>query len=158
MVVGVDGSDAAIRALHWAMVEAERTGARVQAVYIYAMPGEGGWRADATRPTLASSDWSVVLRSAQGELDRAVRRAVGAVPFVALSTLVVPAASPAAGLMKVAATATMLVLGGHQASRIPPKLGSTTTILLDTAPCPVVVVPSSHDRSAELPSGVLVPS
>jgi nucleotide-binding universal stress UspA family protein len=147
MLVGVDGSEPSIHALRWALGEAARTHSSICAAYVYAVPAESGWSTETAHPKPLVPDRAAVVDCAHRELDRAVRRAAGDARVRSLSTVVVPDATPASGLVGLAATATVLVVGERRGSR-GRRLGSTTSALLEAAPCPVLVVP---ERSESVP-------
>lgn len=143
ILVGVDGSEASISALRWAVVEGGCTGARVEAVYVYANPPELGWYVSGRGrlPPALPPDRATVLQSAEDELDRAVRRAVGDASTTSLTTTVAQHVSPSEALAHLGRHADLLVVGAHHATGIGRLFGSTTAGVLRHAPCPVVVVP-----------------
>ena len=145
ILVGVDGSESSSAALQWAVREAARTGARVEAVYVYAPPDEAGWY-DERHPVALPPSREAVIRSAERELDRAVRGAVGDPTDVPLSTTVVPHDSVPAALTGLAVHTDLLVLGGGRHSRLARMFGSTTTATVERSPCPAVVVSADPER------------
>jgi nucleotide-binding universal stress UspA family protein len=150
VMVGVDGSDASVDALRWAVDEAARRDARLEAVYVYALPSEAGWYVGG-HPTVIPPEKEAVIASAKSELDRAVTRGVGDATGTPLATVVVADSSPARGLARAARHADLLVVGAHHVSGLGRLFGSTTAGLLRHAECPVVVVPESQGvRSSEL--------
>ena len=139
IIAGVDGSTASIEALRWALDESAITGATVEAVYVYSIPGEGAWLLDERHPTLSPTREALV-RSAIRELDRAVSRALGDPRPIALTTRVVPHVSPAAALSALSDHAALLVIGADHGGSLARLIGTTTTEVLARASCPVVVV------------------
>jgi nucleotide-binding universal stress UspA family protein len=131
IVVGVDGSEAGRRALRWALEEAARIGAEVQAITAWSfevsvVPGvndpftaaerAGKFLADDVAAVTAGDGASVVQRTVEG-----------------------PAAEMLVGA---AADAALLVVGSHRHGRFfEAILGSVTAGCLRHATCPVVVVP-----------------
>jgi nucleotide-binding universal stress UspA family protein len=132
LVVGVDGSDTATRALYYALGLARRQHSRVIAVY--AVPAPGGYDA-----ALGAVQYQASLELAE-ELKSKIRALAAdyhvKVQFVSL------AGAPLAALIKVAAAhhADGIVLGasktiGHKLFR------STAVRAVRRCPCPVTVVP-----------------
>jgi nucleotide-binding universal stress UspA family protein len=160
ILVGVDGSDASISALRWAVVEGGCTNSRVEAVYVYANPPEIGWyvRSPGRLPPTLPPDRAAVVRSAEEELARAVSRAVGEGSTTSLTTMVVQNISPSAALAHLARNADLLVVGAHHLTGIGRLFGSTTAGVLRHSRCPVVVVPGPEiTRSSETVSDALAP-
>jgi nucleotide-binding universal stress UspA family protein len=133
IVVGVDGSAEARRALAWAGHQAEITGASLEVVMAWEMPamlfGPVIWpegfdpRADAGRL-----------------LDEEIAAALGTAPTIALSA-VVEEGQAAAVLLHAAEGADLLVVGsrgrGGFAGLV---MGSVSEHLAAHAPCPVVII------------------
>ena len=134
VVVGVDGSDGARRALHWAAAHARATGARLRAVRAWSyldQPVEG-------------FDPSWGEESARRDLDLAVDALGDDLAGVEVERLVV-CDLPARALLDAAKDASLLVvgsrgLGGFQGL----LLGSVSSQLVHHAGCPVVVVPGGE--------------
>jgi nucleotide-binding universal stress UspA family protein len=143
ILVGVDGSEGSIAALRWAIREGRSTGARVEAVYVYANPPELSWYVSGhgRLPPAVPPDRATVLASAQDELARAVRRAVGDASSTSLTTRVVEHVSASTALAHLGQPADLLVVGAHLATGLGRLFGSTTAGVLRHASCPVVVVP-----------------
>ena len=136
IVVGVDASPNSRRALSWAVAEAELWGAALDVVHAWIFPlalqeGRG----------LTSLDPEVLERGSRAILDGAVA-SVGTTGIELSPMLVEGEAVPV--LNRLAAGADLLVVGsrGHGGftGRV---LGSVSQRCLESAPCPVVVVP--HD-------------
>jgi nucleotide-binding universal stress UspA family protein len=138
IVVGVDGSDDAQRALRWAAQVAARDGAELTAMYAYPSPPTG----DESLPSVSDLRHDA-LRMVEDAIAK-VAPAAG----VAVRPVVRPAGdSPAAVLLEEAKHADLLVvgsrgIGGFMALR----LGSVSAQCVEYATCPVVVFPPlSHD-------------
>jgi nucleotide-binding universal stress UspA family protein len=131
IVVGVDGSTGSQAALRFALAEASRRGAQVEAViawYVPAMAAEAGLSANYDPAGWARS-------TLEGEL--------AAVPAgdVPLTGRVVQG-HPTAALLEVAAGAELLVVGTRGRGGFTGLLlGSVSQYCAANAPCPVVVVP-----------------
>ena len=152
IVVGVDGSDSAHKALRYAVREAEAWGAELTAVA--AVPMATGAGALAWLP--AAVDREQVLADARAGLDRAVAAALEGHPGVAVRRHALD--GNAAQLMSEFSTAVDLVVVGSRGrggfSGL--LLGSTSQGVLSHAACPVMVVPwrvKEGDFSAERNSG-----
>jgi nucleotide-binding universal stress UspA family protein len=130
IVVGVDGTEGGRRALGWALHEAVTRGGSVRAVM--------SWRWDTASPT----DSSETVRS---DAERTLREEIaqqGAATDVAVSAEVVEGRA-ADVLVHAAKDADLLVLGSHGHSRVyHTVLGSTAQEVVESAPCPVVVIPA----------------
>lgn len=147
IVVGVDGSTGADRALAWALEEAHRRGAEVEAVLAYHEPVTT-WIGVVDQPPLSPE----VRERAREDAQRAVAEAVGraertsGVHDVHVEPIVANGA-PATVLIDCAQRADLLVVGtrgrGGFAGLL---LGSVSHQVLHHAPCPVVVVPGPEER------------
>jgi nucleotide-binding universal stress UspA family protein len=129
IVVGVDGSDASIEAVHWAVRYAELVGAEVEAVTTWTFPATSGIALD-------TIDWE---QNARDILDAALATALPAGSDHVIRTIVED--HPAAALVDAAKGAALLVVGsrGHGAFA-GMLLGSVSQHVAAHAPCPVVVV------------------
>lgn len=133
IVVGIDGSAHASRALTWALDEAEVRGSRVRAVLTWSYLGE----ADSTLGV------GTTEADAQGALDDVIDTVAGdrrdLVDRVVLNDL------PAAGLLDQAKDAALLVVGSRGRGGLKGLLlGSVSRTVIERSPVPVVVVP--HER------------
>lgn len=133
IVVGVDGSPPSLRALEWALDQAEATGATVEAVHAWEVPVNYGAPV-AVLPGRALSE------EAEQELDRTINRATGGKPPVAVEQRVVEGHA-ATALINRAREADLLVVGsrGH-GGFVGALIGSVSQHCINHAPCPVVVV------------------
>ncbi len=144
IVVGVDGSEGARRALSWAMDEAARWGATLVAIHAWAVPVMAG-------PTgltpLAIPDTLELQKAAEDFLANSVTEARRGRADISVEQLVVEA--PAAeALLDAARSADLLVVGsrGH-GGFVGLLLGSVSQHCAHHASCPVVVVPAVRDAS-----------
>ena len=145
IVVGVDGSESARKALRWAVKEAEAWGAELTA--IAAVPMASGAGALAWLP--AAVDREQVLTDVRSGLDRAVAAAVEGHSGVTVRRHALD--GNAAQLMSEFSTAVDLVVVGSRGrggfSGL--LLGSTSQGVLSHAACPVMVVPArSRDEAS----------
>jgi nucleotide-binding universal stress UspA family protein len=133
IVVGIDSSDGARRALRWALHEAGLRGAELQLVHSYPTPELVGLPAVVTLP---SDD---ELRKAAVDLVAEVLAAEGGAGDVPVST-VVRAGGAAAVLCEIARGASLLVVGARGLGGFRGLLlGSVTHHVVAHSPCPVVV-------------------
>ena len=136
MVVGVDGSPAAQRALAWAVSEVDR---RREPTSVQAITA---WQWDP-----ADEPESVAVRAldpreaAERVLTHAIAVARAVSPRVAIAGEVLEG-DPAATLIRAGADTDMLVLGSHGHSEaFHAVLGSVADACVRGATCPVVVIP-----------------
>lgn len=140
IVVGVDTSDGARRALDWAVKEGELRGATVEAVHVWQFPVFA-----ATPLGTAPLDTGELEANARKQFDEVID-AVDAAALVAPIVRTFVAGHPASKLLDAADGADLLVVGtrGH-GGFTGLLLGSTSQQVTHHAPCPVVIVPP-HDR------------
>lgn len=140
IVVGVDGSDGARRALEWAVAEARLRGARLVAVHTWEMPPLSMSAGPFDPPTALDPDLMQRVEAAAREvLDRELD-AVD-VSGVEVDKRVEPR-NPADALLDAGREADLLVVGtrGH-GGFTGLLLGSVSQQVSHHAPCPVVIVP-----------------
>ncbi|GAA1331574.1 universal stress protein [Saccharothrix algeriensis] len=147
VVVGVDGSAAALAAAEWAAAEAARHDVPVELVHAYPLPVRG-------YPEIALTGNRI--RQASAELGRerldAAERAVRAVaPEVEVSTSLL-VGSPAAVLVAASGRARLVVLGSRGPGGFPGLVGSVAVAVSAHGTSPVVVV----RRSAPVDGPVVV--
>ena len=140
IVVGVDGSPGARRALEWALDEAALRSATVVAVHAWQLP------------YVVSTPLGVVsvpvdddaTAEAEAELAAAIDEVAAAHPSITVERQVV-FGSPAATLIEAGQDAALIVVGsrGH-GGFAGLLLGSVSHQLAHHAPCPVVIVPTPH--------------
>ncbi len=151
IIVGVDGSDAARRALEWAVAEARLRDARLTVVHSleHRYSGEA-WM-------LAQPDFTQVDEAALAVLDAGVDLASGQAPGLEV-TGHLGYGSPAAVLLETAADAQMVVVGARGLGGLAGLwLGSVSRQVTHHSPVPVAVVPSEGSTSARTgPARVVV--
>jgi nucleotide-binding universal stress UspA family protein len=139
IVVGVDGSQAARRALRWALAEAALRGVDVTLVHGFSLPDPGMLSGVATPEQIASS-----RAAARETADRIVESALDDVDVpdgVTVTPQIVPG-TPAGAVLAHATAGDLTVLGTRGFGRVRRALvGSTSHQVLHHAPGPVVVVP-----------------
>ncbi|WP_069735783.1 universal stress protein [Streptomyces sp. EN27] len=135
IVVGVDGSDSSIKALHWAVRQAELTGATVEAVNSWEYPATS-WASMMPGMPEDFDPQAVATVS----LNEALEEALGAAGAAAVNKVVV-IGNPAQALLDRAQGAELLVVGarGHTGFKAT-LLGSVSLHVTQHAPCPVTVV------------------
>ncbi|MFJ6806168.1 universal stress protein [Streptomyces anulatus] len=135
IVVGVDGSDSSIKALHWAVRQAELTGATVETVNSWEYPATS-WAS--MMPGMPEDFDPQALATVS--LTEALEEALGAEGAAAVSKVVV-IGNPAQALLDRAKGADLLVVGarGHTGLKAT-LLGSVSLHVTQHAPCPVTVV------------------
>jgi nucleotide-binding universal stress UspA family protein len=155
LVVGLDESTTAERALAWAVAIAERHQARVEAVHVWRWhhPSFGLIVPDVPAAVAASA-----LASVQAQVEKVVAdRPAGAAAVEVTSRA--PEGDPPVALLVAAADAGLLVLGRHgQGSGlrrlVEPGLGSIASYCLKHSDVPVAIVPPA--TSAAPPTRVVV--
>lgn len=128
VVVGVDGSEQARRALTWAAEEAKLRGARLRVVHVWSYLAQTG---EAFDPTYGDDDARRLLQEAVAGLGDGVD-----IETIAVCDL------PARGLLDSAQDADLLVVGARGMGGFGGLLlGSVSQQVAQHAPCPVVIVP-----------------
>lgn len=131
IVVGVDGTPWNGQALRWAVDQARRTGADVEAVLAWEVPL---W----SHLNLAATDSDFVERHQQ-VLDKAVSESVGDVTDVTVTKRLIEQA-PSPALVSAAKGAQLLVVAAKNEGVLPGMhLGSVANFVVHHAPCPVLV-------------------
>jgi nucleotide-binding universal stress UspA family protein len=139
IVVGVDGSEGSKTALAWAMTQARRTGATVEAITTWQDPATYGY-SYGWLPALDQGDSiATIMTKVLGDTVAEVSANLDT-PVTVLSRVV--NGHPAQVLVDAAAGAQMLVVGcrGH-GTFAGIMLGSVSQHCVQHPPCPVVVVP-----------------
>lgn len=135
IVVGIDGSDEAIRALEWALDEGRLRGAEVEVIHAF------HFFPDVSEAAVLMEEPDMVLQ-ADELLRKNVEPAVATRPGVHVTTRAVQG-PPARTLLDAAAGADLLVVGSRGRGGFGGLLlGSVSQQCVHHAPCPVVVVPS----------------
>ena len=136
IVVGVDGSELAEKALRWAIEQAELTGASLEAVMAWnAPPAASGFM------TASVGSYEVDFASlAEKAMAEAVSKVADAAAAVALET-VVAGGDATDVLLDAARDADLLVIGsrGH-GTRMSGMLGSVSQHCVHHSRCPVVII------------------
>jgi nucleotide-binding universal stress UspA family protein len=134
IVVGVDGSQAAREALRWAIDEARRRDATVEAVYAWHQPFMAGYMME------GELDLGHYEEEAQKSLDAAVDALEDSAGVTIERKLV--AGSAAGALVDEAKGAALLVVGSRGRGGFSGLLlGSVSQQVAHHAPCPVVIIP-----------------
>jgi nucleotide-binding universal stress UspA family protein len=142
IVVGVDGSEASLRAVDWAADEATLRGAPLRLVYASLWERYEG---TSIAEDLAKPDEQVM---AEDVVDTAARRARRRQPELDVSAEVL-AEEPEYALVRESRSASMLVTGTRGRSGLAEALlGSVSLIVAGHAQCPMVVVRGNHDNQA----------
>jgi len=141
IVVGVDGSECARRALAWAIEEAILRGAEVLALHAWSYPIIPAPVAPILPITSSSIDFK---EEAHQTLEREIKEVTGGRDDVRIEPRVV-AGSAASELLRAAEDADMLVLGSRGRGGFRGLLlGSVGQQCAQHARCPVVIIP--HDE------------
>lgn len=141
IVVGVDGSDHARRALRWALEEARLRQATIVAVHAWHLPYDG------SHPyTALAFDPDRFEHQARSTLERAVH-AEDTHGLAAPVETVVVHGTAAAALLEAANGADLLVVGARGLGGFTGLLlGSVSNQVSHHASCPVVIVPPAPER------------
>jgi len=133
IVVGIDGSANATKALHWAVEEAKIRGVRVRAVLTWSFMGQGS-------SVLGVGTTEVDARKAlQAVIDNEANDDTEIIDAVTVNDL------PIDGLLDQAKDAALLVVGSRGIGGVKGLvLGSTSKKIGERSPIPVVIVPL-HD-------------
>lgn len=145
IVVGVDDTPASIEALQWAVTEAARRGAEVEAVGVWEVltVSVPGVVAPVVTDEGQAADRFATLLAALDTIDQE-----------ALGVTVTPRVEEGAvgpTLVHVASDADLLVVGSRGLGTVRGLLGSVSQYVLRHAPCPVVVLPPAAE--VEAPTG-----
>ncbi|MFV0253583.1 MAG: universal stress protein [Beutenbergiaceae bacterium] len=146
VLVGVDGSEASLRALDWAGAHAQKIGWGVHIVCAYAVPTFAATSLDGGYATL---DDEAIREGAQAVLDEATARMAGAsVPVT--SALVT--GDPAGVLVQESKQVRLAVVGTRGRSGFTERLlGTVSSALPAHAHCPTVVVPLRQEDPVPVP-------
>ena len=144
IVVGIDGSDPAMAAVHWAAAEASLRKLPLRVVHAWSIP----LPPVAMGPAVMSPDNTLLQQAAQHVLDHSVEGARASHPDIEVVGEL-QAGPPASVLLEAAETAVMLVVGTEGVNALSELLlGSISMQCVTHAPCPVAVVPhmpTSHE-------------
>lgn len=147
IVVGVDGSESAERALRWAVEEGRLRGATVEAVLVYPPPGLPSYYApyagEAVLPAPSEEEREEVVTQAEAALLRSVEAVTGPEERDSVRRIAVCDYNPAEALIRLSKDADLLVVGTRGLGGFKGLvLGSISTKIVHHAECTVVVV---HD-------------
>jgi nucleotide-binding universal stress UspA family protein len=149
IVVGVDGSPAAEKALEFAVEEAAVRGARLRVVCAWHLPPElfaGGWAP-------AGDMLDSFRRGAEENVRAALEVAKRLQPSLECEGLAIEG-QPAEVLLQQASGAGLVVVGNRGRGGFSSLLlGSVSHQVVHHAPCPVVVIPHPTDLDAQSSSG-----
>jgi len=136
VLVGVDGSEPALRAARWAAAEAERRGARLWVVNASGSMDSGPARDRCPGPNRSD----VPGRRAREHVEHAAASAAHVAAGVEVAAVVLPG-YPVTRLVAESRNAQLLVMGGRGTGGLPgSSVGSVAFALAAHATCPVVVV------------------
>ncbi len=136
IVVGVDGSDGADAALHFAAEEAQLRGATLNAVHAWTLPP--GLAVPGVAPPLTTEYLDQLAADAEQLLDRALADIEDGGPRVERTVV---RGSPVTALVEAAADADLLVVGSRGRGGFAGLLlGSVSQQCAHHAPCPIVIV------------------
>ncbi len=149
VVVGIDPSDAATRALDWAADEAARRGVELRIAHSWGtalfLPETGG------RATVPMGDVA-----AEKFLEEAAERVRTRHSGLTVSVELLPE-EPVTGLLRLSWQAALLVVGARGLNRFSSLLlGSVSQRLVTHAACPVVVVRGEQPPPGAAPAGEIV--
>ena len=134
IIVGVDGSESAVEALRWAVDEARRRNATVEAVYAWHQPFVGGYA------YMGEVNLGHFEEEARQILDAAVD-AVDASGIPPVERTLTPGGA-AGVLVEAAKGASLLVVGSRGRGGFSGLLlGSVSQQAAHHSPCPIVIVP-----------------
>lgn len=140
IVVGIDGSEASVRALDFAAEEAVLRGAALRAVCVWEVPVTA--YGDGMIPVVTPEMFDSYREHAQTIVDEAVARVAAARPDVPCTGEVVEGL-PAGVLVEESENATLLVVGTRGRGGFKSLLlGSVSGQVVHHSSCPVVVVPA----------------
>ena len=152
IVVGIDGAEASLTAVRWAVQEAPLYQASMHLVFVRDQyrPASYSGSPQVSRWAQGDADGWAFLAAVQLEAARALA------PDRVSSELAT--GSPAKVLIDRSVGAELLVLGGaypagHSASQVPPPMGSVARACVNSAACPVVFVTSPMDPHSRMTSG-----
>jgi nucleotide-binding universal stress UspA family protein len=137
VVVGIDGSEAAGRALTWAVEEARLRQASLEVVHAWQMPGASGYPL-----TGVSVDPSLFADAARATLDSAMHH-IDETGLVKPAESILRGGRAASVILEAAKGADLVVVGSRGLGELSgPILGSVSHRVVHHASCPVVVIPA----------------
>jgi nucleotide-binding universal stress UspA family protein len=153
VVVGVDGSEAALAALDWAVGEAVERHRRLRVVHVFIWPL---FDHVPLGPLPAGPPSSGLRAAAQGILDEAVRRASTLAPTLLVEGAIRTGAT-GPGMLSEADNAELVVVGSRGLGGFTGlMLGSVSSQLAAHSPCPVVVTRALTPHRGQPPGDTVV--
>jgi nucleotide-binding universal stress UspA family protein len=160
IVVGVDGSEASLVALRWALAEAQLRGSSVRVVHAYQPPPlpatEAGFGAAGGMgmPAVFTDNWDQVRQAAESEAGNLIEHALREADADSFDGLEIERSAiegPAARtLIAEAKGAELLVVGSRgRGGFVGLLLGSVSQQVALHPPCPVVILPPPAAASGE---------
>jgi nucleotide-binding universal stress UspA family protein len=141
VVVGVDGTDWSVALLRWAAFEALQRDTELVAVHAFG----SAWQAAPYAPARVPLTPHSAVRQAIARLDQCVQTAFDGRPPVPVRTIC-DSRRPVPALLHHGRNAALLVLGARpDPIRGGAILGPTARDCLRSAPCPVVLLPSTAE-------------
>lgn len=155
IIVGVDGSQASLTAVEWAVARAARGGHSVHIVCVYSTVA---YMTYGFESAVASIDQAALERRAQEVVQKACDR-VATLPegqHVSLTSDVIPG-DPASVLVEMSSDAELIVIGTESHGRMFSRIfGTVSSTVPAYSKCPVVVVPSYEGGKTFTPVEKLV--
>lgn len=154
VVVGVDGSTAALQAVEWAAHEASRRGLDLRLIACYSVPfyGEPGMLGTYAIETQVDA----IKAEYEGYVHAAVGRATAAQPGLAIDSVVM-LGSPSSVLAHSVVGRGELVVGSTgRTGRLGDVIGSVATAVAHHTPAAVVVVPATSSRKGDSMKRIVV--
>lgn len=143
VVVGVDGSEVSVRATEFAFHEAQARGTTLVAVHTWM---DMQVQASLAGLAAAQQEWNIVEDEQRQLLEERLVPLKEKFPDVEVGQLVTRD-RPVRALVEAARDAQLLVVGSHGRGGFRGMLlGSTSRALLQSAPCPLVVVRPNEDK------------
>lgn len=144
VVVGIDGSKGAQRALEWALEEARLRGLALRVVHAHRAPAVPTHVVDGAGLYIGVPEEQ--LRAAAERVIEDALTAAGGAGGLTVEPVVVIGRDPATTLIDASRTADLLVVGSRgMGGFMGLLLGSVSQQCVTHAHCPVVVIPHDHD-------------
>lgn len=138
VVVGVDGSDVSQRATEFAFEEAQARGAKLVAIHTWM---DMQVQASLAGLAAAQQEWEIIEKEQTTLLKDRLQPLLERFPDVEVEMVITRDRPPVRALEDCAHNAQLLVVGSHGRGGFRGMLlGSTSRALLQSAPCPMVVV------------------
>lgn len=142
ILVGIDGSDSSLAALHWAANQAKLTGAPLKVISTWQYPSTVGWAELLPGDIDFNGDTQRVL-------DESLKEVLGDDQSCQVTTEVIQG-HPAVTLVELSRSASLVVVGSRGHGKfVGMLLGSVSEFLATHAHCPVLII--RDDEPAEDP-------